>query len=191
MRRGASTIVCLVGDVTEDVLGLLTTASNVVFVRAEKDGFDAAAGALDEAGRRIAPFVVVAADPLAGAAEAWETMWKVGAASDLASFEREAALVSEAWRADRFELPDYYLVLVEPPRTSGAPEPPPRPHDLHLGALRSLAPARVVAVVTDDARETAARVLHALATLPQGPWWPPLDELIAHTRTFFPERIAV
>ena len=190
MRRGASTIVCLVGDVTEDVLRLVTGASNVVLVRADADGLDAAAGALDEAGRRAAPYVVVAADPLVTAAEAWEAMWRVGAASDPAPFEREAALVLEAWRAGRFELPDYYLVLVEPPETPGAPETAPRPHDLHLGALRSLAPTRVSVVVTADARETAARVLHALATLPQGPWWPPLDDLIAHARTFFPERIA-
>lgn len=191
MRRGASTIICLVGDVTDDVFGLLAAASNVVLVRPDEDGFDAAVGALDEAGRRAAPFVVVAADPLAGTAEAWEAMWRVGSASDPASFEREAALASEAWRAGRFELPDYYVVLVEPLQGPTAPrETAPHPHDLHLGALRSIAPARVVAVVTADARETSARVLHALATLPQGPWWPSLDELIAHARTFFPERIA-
>jgi hypothetical protein len=193
MRRGASTIVCLVGEVTEDVLALLAAAGNVVLVRGTEDGFDAAIGALDEAGRRAAPYVVVAADPLAGAAEAWRAMWHAGAPSDPASFELEAGRASEAWQAGRFELPDYYLVLVEPPQAAGVPEtaaPAPHPHDLHLGALRLLAPARVVAVVTADARETAARALHALATLPQSPWWPPLDELIAHARTFFPERIA-
>jgi hypothetical protein len=192
MRRGSSTIVCLVGGAAEDVLAHLNAATNVVVVRPAEEGFDAAVAALDEAGRRVAPFVVVAADPFAVAAEAWRAMWRIGTSSDPASFEREAARVSEAVKAGRFELPDYCLV-VEPPPAPGVPEtadPGPHPHDLHLGAFRSVASARVVAVVSADARETAARILHALATLPQGPWWPPLDELIGHARIFFPARIA-
>jgi hypothetical protein len=100
MRRGSSTIICLVGETTGNVLARLATASNIVVVRPKEGEFDAAVEALDEAGRRAAPYVVVAADPLAWAAKAWLAMWRVGASSDPASFEVEAGRARAARRRD-------------------------------------------------------------------------------------------
>ena len=36
-----------------------------------------------------------------------------------------------------------------------------------------------------EAAENTERVLQALRTLRQGPWWPPLDELLDRARHFF------
>jgi hypothetical protein len=40
-------------------------------------------------------------------------------------------------------------------------------------------------VPADDGPGEAARVLDALRTLPHGPWWPPLDQLIDSIRQFY------
>lgn len=66
----------------------------------------------------------------------------------------------------------------------------PHPEDFHLGVLRSSRPSRVVAVAAAEGREAAARVVRALAALPHGPWWPPLDDLVESARSFFPGRLA-
>jgi hypothetical protein len=56
--------------------------------------------------------VLVVADPLAAVAAAWEAMWTLTAESHGSDeFELRAAAALGAWRARRFELPDYYLVL--------------------------------------------------------------------------------
>ena len=65
--------------------------------------------------------MLVAADPLSPVAAAWQAMWEVTAeprGSD--EFELRAAEALAAWRAKRFELPDYYLVLAEETAPGGA-----------------------------------------------------------------------
>jgi hypothetical protein len=137
----------------------------------------------------------------------------------VAAFEEQAGAALAAWRARQFELPDYYLVLAPPlaappfpgPAASGPPAPaPPLPGrparaaatgrpgvppaagpgpSLYLGPLRSARPRRVEAVITGGEDPEAGRVLQALRSLPHGPWWPPLDELLDTARHFFAGRL--
>lgn len=178
-------MVVVVGEVPDPVLAALAQSPNIAVVRSpardeEPDRLTAAAHALAEAGRRPAPFVLVPADPLAGVAEAWRAMWDLAAGTPgPAAFEAQAGTALTAWRAGRFELPDYYLMLTPAAVEGTGP-------DLYLGPLRAARPGRVAAVVSaEDDGQAAAQVRQALRDLPHGPWWPPLDELLATTRTFF------
>jgi hypothetical protein len=197
VRRESSTVVVLVGVVAEPLLTGLARSSNVSLVRPperEKDPLTAAALALGQAAGRASPYVVVPADPLAEVAAEWAAMWDLTAGpGHAAAFEERAATAVAAWRAGRFELPDYYVAL-----TPGAvPGDTPVPDaalvsgggtGMYLGPLRAARPRRVGAVVTaagDEAAENTERVLQALRTLRHGPWWPPLDELLGQARHFF------
>lgn len=180
-------MVAVVGEVTEGFLAEVARSSNVSLVRqpdaadgqAPQPGLDAAIEAFRRAGGRGSPFVLVVADPLAEVAEQWRVMWDLSAPETGAMpFEAKAADALAAYRAGRFELPDYYLEL-----TGGdAPSA-----DMYLGPLRSARPNRVAVVPGDgsDAPEQAARVLEELRSLRQGPWWPPLEEIIDTARRFF------
>jgi hypothetical protein len=201
MRRESSTVVAMVGEVREALLAEVSRSPNVSVVPSAKDddGVEAAAAALREASGRASPFVLVPADPLAAVASGWRAMWDLSHGPQAAAeFELRAGEALAAWRAGRFELPDYYLVLapVAPAvgaaaaggaggagaGASGAGTGAP---DLHLGPLRAARPRRVAVVGPADVREQAARVRATLRSLPYGPWWPPLDELIDTTRRFF------
>jgi len=196
MRRDASTVVVLAGETGEDLLAALRRAPNVSVVRSPDEDGDpllAAASALREASRRASSYALVPEDPLAGVAAAWQAMWDVSQGpGGGAEFERRAAEAMAAWRSSRFELPDYYLVLVRAGEDS--------PAGFHLGPLRAIRPHRV-AVATSAAngssaerpsggREQYAAVLRALGYLRHGPWWPPLDELIGAARQFYPGGLA-
>ncbi len=120
----------LAGRPAEPVLAAVSRSLNVVLVRPEpasSSGGDAADGAIEAAAwalRRAAgisaPYVLVAADPLGAVAEAWQAMWSVTAeATGSDEFELRAAEALASWRAKRFELPDYYLVLAEETAPSG------------------------------------------------------------------------
>ncbi len=185
MRRGSSTVVSLVGAPNEGVLAGLGRVLNVATVGQEGEGLDAAIAAMNKVGGIGSPFVVTTADPLEEIAAEWRAMWDPAASPN--AFEERAGLILRAWRAKRFELPDYYLVVA-----SQAPDPDgPHHDDFHLGVLRSERPGRVAAIVGDDEhREEVARVLTALSHLPQGPWWPPLDQLVERARRFFPGGLA-
>jgi hypothetical protein len=187
VRRESSTVVVLVGAVAEPLLAGLARSSNVSLVRPpddEKDPLTAASLALGQAARRASPYVLVPADPLAGVAAEWAAMWDLTAGpGHAAAFEERAAAAVAAWRAGRFELPDYYVAL-----TRGAPSDHADGTGMYLGPLRAARPRRVEAVVTTaDAEDTedTERVLQALRALRHGPWWPPLDELLDRARRFF------
>jgi hypothetical protein len=159
---------------------------NVSFVRPEDgEGIGPAAAALRRAAGISSPYVLVAADPLAAVAAEWEAMWEITATPrGSETFELRAGEALAAWRANQFELPDYYLVL--------APESAPdqqRP-DFYLGPLRAVRPHRVAVVAAAEPAEQAAEVLTALATLRHGPWWPSLDEVLRTARGFFPGALA-
>ena len=178
-------MVVVVGEVREPLLAAVAQSANIALVRPpaaeeEPDRLTAAARALAEADRRPAPFVLVTADPLAAVAAEWRAMWDLSAGTPGASaFEVQAATALAAWRARRFELPDYYLSLTPAAVDPAGP-------DLYLGPLRAARPRRVAAVLTPpDDGQAAAQVRQALRELPHGPWWPPLDELLATARTFF------
>jgi hypothetical protein len=189
-------VVILVGAVAEPLLAGLARSSNVSLVRPpeeEKDPLTAAALALGQAARRASPYVVVPADPLAEVAAEWAAMWDLTAGpGHAATFEERAAAAVAAWRASRFELPDYYLALT-PGALPGDPPGPGGGTGMYLGPLRAARPRRVEAVVTaagDEAAENTERVLQALRTLRHGPWWPPLDELLDRARHFFAGSLA-
>jgi hypothetical protein len=122
MRRNPSTVVVLAGPAPAEVLAAVGRSMNVALIRpaeirpedsadSGRPGLEAAAGALQRAGRTTAPYALVPADPLAALAASWREMWDVSRQPGPAGFELEAARVLTAWRAGRFELPDYYLVL--------------------------------------------------------------------------------
>jgi len=200
MRHDASTVVVLAGEPGEDLLRALGRAPNVSLVRSPDqngDPLQAAAAALREASRRASSYALVPEDPLAGVAEAWRAMWDVAQGPrGGAEFERQAAEALAAWRGGRFELPDYYVVLVRAADDSAADSAA----GFHLGPLRAVRPHRVVVVTSaaggngaerpPDGRERYAAVLHALGSLRHGPWWPPLDELIGAARQFYPGGLA-
>jgi hypothetical protein len=214
MRRESSTVIALVGSVSGGLLAGLTESPNVAVVRppaadqvsqpwqgwpptaasqqgapsaaseTPRHGWEHGALAMHDAARRRATYVVVPADPLARVAAAWRAMWDVSSGPDAAAgFEVAAADTLLAWQANRFELPDYYLVIA-PPEETGP--------DLYLGPMRAARPHRV-AVAAAAARDTATAdtpagaisLLETLRSLPHGPWWPPLDQLLDAARHFY------
>jgi hypothetical protein len=190
MRRESSTVVVLVGEVTNGLLTGLSRSANVSVARARAAGpgqsdrreppavrpaWEAGALALREAARRQSTYVIVPDDPLADVAAEWRAMWD--GAGGPARFEERAAEVLAAWRDKRFELPDYYLVV--PGAQSGGA-------DLYLGPLRAVRPRRVaVAGIADGSAAQQASLRDALGSLQHGPWWPPLDEVLDTARRFY------
>src|SRR5215475_10714624 len=173
MRRNPSTVVVLAGQASEGLLAAVGRSMNVSLVRPEDAAseLEAAADALRRAAGISSPYVLVAADPLAAVAAEWGTMWEVSRGpGGSEAFELRAGEALAAWRANRFELPDYYLVAAEQ-ATPDEPHP-----DFYLGPLRSVRPHRVAAVAAAEPAERAAAVLTALSSLRHGRWWPSLEE---------------
>jgi hypothetical protein len=193
MRRNGSTVVVLAGSAPREVLAALDRSMNVALIRPadpaddDGDGLQAAAEALQRAGRATSPYALVTADPLAAVAAGWRAMWDVARPQGAAGFEQEAARALAAWRAGRFELPDYYLVLATALDTDEAGDQPP---DFHLGPLRSARSHRVAFVAAAEPAQQAAGVSQALGSLRYGPWWPGLDEVIDTARRFYPDSLA-
>jgi hypothetical protein len=196
--------VVLAGRPAEQVLGAVSRSLNVVLVRPEPAspagadaGIEAAALALRRAAGISAPYVLVAADPLGAVAEAWQAMWSVTAESTGSDeFELRAAEALASWRAKRFELPDYYLVLAEETTTgtgdssagdAGTGEPR---ADFYLGPLRAVRPNRVSVAAGPSPEAQAAALLSELGSLRHGPWWPSLDEVFRTARGFYPGSLA-
>ena len=188
MRRNPATVVVLAGHASEGLLDAVGRPANVVLVRPDDaaEGLDAAAGALRRAAGISSPYVLVAADPLAAVAAEWRAMWEIPrepsrAAAGSEAFELRAAEALAAWRANQFELPDYYLVLAE--RAAPGDEQPP---DFYLGPLRSVRPHRVAVAAASEPAEQAAEVVGVLGSLRHGRWWPSLDEIFRTSREFYP-----
>jgi hypothetical protein len=206
MRRNASTVVVLPGPAPAEVLAAVGRSMNVALIRPpepadDDDGFEAAAGALQQAGRSTSAYALVPADPLAALAASWRAMWDVSRPEGPDGFEAEALKVLTAWRSGRFELPDYYLVLGPGPAGPAGPRParpagPAGPAagdqgpDFYLGPLRTTRPQRVAVVAATEPAQQAVGVLHVLGSLPYGPWWPGLDKVIEAARTFYPGQLA-
>ena len=195
MRHNPSTVVVLAGPVPAEVLAAVGRSMNVALIRpaeirpadSGRPGLEAAAEALQRAGRATSPYALVPADPLAALAASWREMWDVSRQPGPVAFEQEAAKALTAWRAGRFELPDYYLVLATEPRAGDTGDHGP---DFHLGPLRSARAHRVIPVAEPEPAQQAAAVLHALGSLRHGPWWPGLDEVIETARRFYPDSLA-
>jgi len=209
-------VVVLVGEVNDRLISELAQSGNVSVARApdkkDRPAWETGALALREAAKLRSTYVVVADDPLADVAASWRAMWDLsGGPGAAAEFERAASEALAAWRAKKFELPDFYLVAVK------ASEQAPGP-DLYLGPLRSVRSHRVALAVTElgpsgivsgglvagtagagsgltasaptASSDQVARVVRALRSLEHGPWWPPLDELLDATRRFYPGALA-
>ena len=194
MRRNASTVVVLTGPAPAEVLAAVGRSMNVALIRpqvpagGDGDGLDAAAAALQQAGRSTSAYALVPADPLAALAASWQAMWDVSRPEEgSAGFETEALKALTAWRSGRFELPDYYLILAAAP---AGPEPGDQGPDFYLGPLRTARPQRVAVVAAAEPAQQAIGVLQALGSLPYGPWWPDLDQVIDAARTFYPGQLA-
>jgi hypothetical protein len=194
VRRNPSTVVVLAGHAQEGLLAAVGRSMNVVLVRPEEpaDAIEAAAGALRRAAGISSPYVLVAADPLAAVAAGWRAMWEMPREASREprgseEFELRAAEALDAWRAGRFELPDYYLVLAEQAAPAREQEQQP---DFYLGPLRSVRPHRVAVVAATEPAEQAAEVLTALGSLRHGRWWPSLDEIFRTARGFYPGALA-
>ena len=207
VRHNPSTVVVLAGRPGEQVLAAIRRSLNVVLVHPEPvsaanaDGAggtggeaEAAAGALRRAAGISAAYVLVPADPLAAVAEAWQAMWALSAEPQRSDeFELRAAEAMSAWRAKRFELPDYYLVLADERVSgdasggSGAGEVR---ADFHLGPLRAVRPNRVAVAAGVSPAAQADALLSELGSLRHGPWWPPLDEVFRTARSFYPGSLA-
>jgi hypothetical protein len=211
------------------VLAAVGRSLNVVLVRPEPgpsgtaDGaggeIEAAAGALRRAAGISAAYVLVAADPLAAVAAAWQAMWALtGETHGSDEFELRAAEAMGAWRAKRFELPDYYLVLADESAVGGAAGGAPGGGaaagapgafgasstsgrsgasgagelraDFYLGPLRAVRPNRVVVAAGASPAAQADALLSELGSLRHGPWWPPLDEVLRTARGFYPGSLA-
>jgi len=200
MRRESSTVVVLVGEADDGLLAGLGHSSNVSVARvpaAEKDrrgqpdgaqpGWETGALAMREAARRRSTYVIVPHDPLAEVAETWRAMWggtgAPGGQAAAAGFEERAADALDAWRHNRFELPDYYLVLAPALPDGTGP-------DLYLGPLRAVRPRRVAVAALTDTPAQPGQVINVLRSLEHGPWWPPLDELLDAARRFYPGALA-
>jgi len=216
--------VVLAGQPGDGLLAAVSRFMNVSLVRPDADddsksGIEAAARALRRAAGISSPYVMVAADPLAAVAAEWQAMWAIpreprgsappgarAAASPGGGFELRAGEALASWRAQQFELPDYYLVLASgqeaaaqqagAQQVTGAPlesrqsAPAPRP-DFYLGPLRALRPHRVAVVAASETAEQAAEVLTALGSLRHGRWWPPLPEVIDAARHFYPGSLSL
>jgi hypothetical protein len=169
--------------VPEPLLAELDNSANISVVRppAQDAGVvESAILALRQAARRSSPFALVPADPLAAVAAQWQAMWDLtrGSVAGSVLFEEEVSRALAAWRARQFELPDYYLVLADTVTGDTGP-------DFYLGPLRAARPHRVVVAAPADGPEQAAWIRDALRSLRQGPWWPPLDEVLDTARRFF------
>jgi hypothetical protein len=194
MRRESSTVVALVGTLSNELTTAFGRSPNVAVippsagkaqppedVRAGPDrpGWEAGALAMREAARRRATYVLVPDDPLAPVAAAWQAMWDLSSGpAGAAEFERRASEALAGWRDKRFELPDYYLVVAPAQGVEAGP-------DLYLGPLRAVRSRRVAVAASAAGPVRPGQVLDALRSLGHGPWWPPLDELLDAARRFY------
>jgi len=190
MRRNPSTVVVLAGQASEALLAAVGRSMNVSLVRPADAAseLEAAADTLRRAAGISSPYVLVAADPLAAVAAQWRAMWELSRGpGGSEAFELRAAEALAAWRANRFELPDYYLVLAEEtgPGTDAGQHP-----DFYLGPLRSVRPHRVAVVAAAEPAAQAAGLLSELGSLRHGRWWPSLDEIFRTARGFYPGALA-
>jgi hypothetical protein len=193
VRRNPSTVVVLAGKTSGPVLAAVERSMNVVLVRPadeadSADGVAVAAAALRRAAGISAPYVLVAADPLAAVAAEWSAMWDLSQETHGSErFELRAAEALAAWRANQFELPDYYLVLASDTGAGAAEDHRP---DFYLGPLRSVRPHRVAVAAAAEPAEQAAAARSELGSLRAGRWWPSLEEVFRTVRGFYPGALA-
>jgi hypothetical protein len=174
-----TTVVAVVGSPGDDLLARAHGANVRVLASGMVEGAESlprVAAARQEARRTAATYLLHDADPLGWVGDAWVRRFDgEGAAGEL---EVAVAETLARWRARTLDLPDYYLV-VDPEDLSRT-----RRH-WFLGVLGSAGPVRVAAVRADRP------LTDGLAHLRTGPWWPPLDEVLAGIDRLVPDRAGV
>jgi hypothetical protein len=119
MRRESSTVVALVGTLSNELTTAFGRSPNVAVIPPSAaiaaDGADGGAGtdrpgwergalAMREAARRRATYVLVPDDPLAAVAAAWQAMWdRSSGPGGAAEFERRAGEALAGWEDQRHE----------------------------------------------------------------------------------------
>ncbi|SDZ52330.1 hypothetical protein [Herbiconiux ginsengi] len=155
MRSPGSTVVVVVGSVTDVILRELGRLPNVQALRLTEQGAPTLREVLGAASR---PFLVHDLDPLAAVAAAWRGFYDDPSTLSLLRVETESALT--AFAAGESVLPDYYLVL-DPEGIDEAES------QWWLGVLAAIAPSRVLPV-----EAATAAVQRMLGALPTGRAWP-------------------
>ncbi|HEY5222446.1 MAG TPA: hypothetical protein VIJ18_05270 [Microbacteriaceae bacterium] len=155
MRKPNSTVVILVGAVTDAIFTELDTLPNV---RAASIRADSPISEREFLSRAHTAYVVHDHDPLEAVQQAWIGFYDETA--PLGTIEVSVLEARAALRGEATTLPDYYLVL-DPDALS------PTAKHWWFGALAAVAPSRVVPCAA-----SAAGVAGALSRLPPGRWWP-------------------
>jgi hypothetical protein len=155
MRSPGSTVVVVVGAVTDAMLRELGRLPNVQALRLTEADSPPLREVLGAASR---PFLVHDLDPLAAVATAWRGFFDDPSTLGVLRVEVESALT--AFAAGESVLPDYYLVL-DPAGISAAES------QWWLGVLAAVAPSRVLPV-----EASTVAVQRMLGALPTGRAWP-------------------
>ena len=210
MRRESSTVVVLVGEVTEGLLAGLSRSVNVAVARAPADGAAQTAGR--ETARRETADREAAGREAAGREAVARSSWETGALALREAARRQStyvivpddplADVAVEWRAmwdglagpAAFEASaaevlaawrDKRFELPDYYLVVAGAQAGGTGANMYLGPLRAVRPRRVaVAGMAGDSALQQARLLEALGSLQHGPWWPPLDELLGAARRF-------
>ena len=209
MRRESSTVVVLVGEVTEGVLAGLSRSVNVAVARAPADGAAQTAGR--ETARRETADREAAGREAAGREAVARSSWETGALALREAARRQStyvivpddplADVAVEWRAmwDGLAGPAAFeasaaevlaawrdkrfelpdYYLVVPDAQAGGTGA-----NMYLGPLRAARLRRVAVAGIAGRPGQAAGLLDTLRSLEHGPWWPPLDELLGAARRF-------
>ena len=173
MLRVQTTVVAVVNGDEQRVPGAV--APNVAVSSPDHDlsTLDRSAAAWTHAKKVGRTYFVHDADPLADVAAAWIGFFDGDAAHGSIEVVREQALAR--WRAGSVALPDYVLVDDVDALSATA-------RHWYFGVLARASIHRVVAM--DPARSVGDH----LGQLPSGPWWPPLDELLAGIESIVPDQ---
>jgi hypothetical protein len=174
VERISTTVVALIGT-REGATASLQAKPNVTFYQLDPSAqpIEQAAAAWDAARHTHTPYFVHEADPLAWVAAAWSARFE--GSGEVGDLEVALAETLARWRAHKVELPDYYVI-------SSPGQLPGTLRHWYLGVLAGARRSRVV--VAGEGADLAA----LLATLPTGPWWPGLEQLLEGIENVVPEQ---
>ena len=174
MRSPGSTVVVVVGGVTDAILRDLGRLPNVQALRLTEDDSPPLREVLGAASR---PFLVHDLDPLAAVATAWRAFYDDPSTIGTLRVEIESALT--AFAAGESVMPDYFLVL-DPESISAAES------QWWLGVLAAIAPSRVLPV-----QATTGAVQRMLGALPTGRAWPDPAGWLRELHLQVPDRVGL